>query len=37
MTPGRAPVCWPFSSTSLPFTSTYSTPVEYWCGFSNVA
>src|SRR5262249_54077186 len=35
--PGRAWVCRPRSSTGLPFTSTYSTPVEYWWGLSYVA
>src|SRR5215208_5478532 len=35
--PGVAPVCSPSRSTCVPFTNTCTTPVEYWCGLSNVA
>src|SRR5688500_713976 len=35
--PGFAPVCVPFLTTAAPLTKTCVTPVEYWCGFSNVA
>src|SRR5262249_5382765 len=35
--PGSAPVCSPSFSTCTPFTNTWTVPVEYWCGFSNVA
>ena len=34
--PGRAPVCSPVSTTSAPFTKTYSTPPQYVSGCSSV-
>jgi len=37
MRPGFVPVCSPCLSTCVPFTKTWSIPVAYWCGFSNVA
>ena len=35
--PGFAPVCSPFFNTCVPLTNTCTMPVEYWCGWSNVA
>ena len=32
--PGKAPVCSPRSSTCVPLTKTWTTPVAYWCGRS---
>src|SRR5207249_11566330 len=35
--PGRAAVSLPWSKTFCPFTNTYATPTDGWCGCSNVA
>lgn len=35
--PGFAPVCRPSWTTRVPFTKTYFTPTDTWCGFSKVA
>src|SRR5262249_6159020 len=35
--PGRSPVCFPSSSTTLPLTRTYTMPSLYWNGLEKVA
>jgi hypothetical protein len=35
--PGRAPVCFPFSTITTPFTITYTSPLLYWWGSEKVA
>lgn len=35
--PGVAPVCSPSLSTCSPLTKTWTIPVAYWCGLTNVA